>query len=52
MVQMITIHDHHPRGRPAFPHLSPYNRTQAATDFTKQFRSLATKTTLPKSHYK
>ncbi|KAK7302500.1 hypothetical protein RJT34_13390 [Clitoria ternatea] len=26
------------------PHLPPYNRTQAATDFTKQFRSLATKT--------
>ncbi|PRQ20207.1 putative laccase [Rosa chinensis] len=36
-------HHHQPRGRPAFPHLPPYNRTQAATDFTKQFRSLATK---------
>ncbi|KAM0972266.1 hypothetical protein ACFX2H_019797 [Malus domestica] len=26
-----------------FPHLPPYNRTQASTDFTKHFRSLATK---------
>lgn len=35
--------DTHPQRLPIFPHLPPYNRTQAATDFTKQFRSLATK---------
>lgn len=36
-------HDHHPRRTPYFPELPPYNKTQASTDFTKQFRSLATK---------
>ncbi|XWS54470.1 hypothetical protein CRYUN_Cryun10bG0092100 [Craigia yunnanensis] len=29
--------------RSPLPNLPPYNRTQAATDFTKQFRSLASK---------
>lgn len=36
-------HNHHIK-RPTLPQLPPYNRTQAATDFTRQFRSLASKT--------
>ncbi|KAJ1419908.1 Multicopper oxidase, type 1 [Sesbania bispinosa] len=41
---LIYSGSNHHRKRPIRPHLPPYNRTKAATDFTKQFRSLASKT--------
>lgn len=41
---LIYRDSNHRTESPIRPHLPPYNRTQAATDFTKQFRSLASKT--------